>query len=291
MIYEIKNNDIKASFDSKGAELISLKDSEKTEYMWQKDEKYWDGTSPILFPIVGRVEDNSYSLNGEHYNMQIHGFLRDEEFVPVFESQEKITFSFFSDETTKSMFPFDFEFKVTYSLEGKSLSVNFEVINKGNEKMPFSIGAHPGFNIPLYKDEKFEDYEIVFEKEENASCPIVDENYKIDFSKEIKILDNEKVIKLNHELFKDDALIFENLKSVYLVLKNKNTGKGIKFEFGKFPYLLIWQAYSNDTPFLCIEPWHGMGMCSDDSDFLKKRGMIILESHKEFKIGYNITLI
>lgn len=291
MIYEIKNNDIKVSFDSNGAEIISIKDSEKTEYMWQKDKKYWDGTSPILFPIVGRVEDNRYFLNGQVYNMQIHGFLHDEEFIPIFQNQEKITFCFSSNETTKNMFPFDFEFKVTYALKGKSLFVNFDIINRGNEKMPFSIGAHPGFNVPLYKNENFEDYEIVFEKEENGVCPIVDENYKIDFSKERKILDNEKVLKLNHELFKNDALIFQNLKSEYLILQNKNTGKGIKFEFKDFPYLGMWQAYSNDTSFLCIEPWHGIGMCSDDSDFLKKRGMIILENKKEFEIGYNITLI
>lgn len=291
MIYEIKNTGVIVSADSKGAELVSLIDYSGIEYMWQKDEKYWDGCSPVLFPIVGRLEEGKYFFDGKSYDMPLHGFLRGKEFKLIHKSDNKMMFSFSSDEDTKKIYPFDFNFIITYTLEEYSLNVKFEITNTGNEKMPFSVGAHPGFNVPLQKNERFEDYRIIFEKEENTSCPQVDENYIIDFSKEKKILNNEKVLMLDHELFKNDALIFHDLKSEYLILESIKSGRGVKIDFKKFPYLGVWQFYSDDTPFLCIEPWHGMGMCSDDTDFLNKRGMICLEKGKTFSIDYEITII
>lgn len=291
MIYEIKNTGVIVSVDSKGAELVSLIDYSGIEYMWQKDEKYWDGCSPVLFPIVGRVENGRYMIDGKSYDMPIHGFLRDKEFRLIHKNENKMVFSFSSDEDTKRIYPFDFNFIITYTLDEYSLNVKFEITNTGNEKMPFSVGAHPGFNIPLQRNESFEDYRIIFEKQENASCPKIDENYKIDFSSEENILNNEKALKLNHELFKNDALVFHDLNSEYLILESRKSGRGLKFEFKKFPYLGIWQSYGNDTPFLCIEPWHGMGMCSDDTEFLKKRGMISLDEGKTFSIDYTVTVI
>ena len=78
MNYEIKNEHIKVKIKSFGAELNSLqKIDEDLEYIWQGDSKYWNRHSPILFPIVGRLKNDSYFYKNQKYNMSQHGFARD----------------------------------------------------------------------------------------------------------------------------------------------------------------------------------------------------------------------
>jgi galactose mutarotase-like enzyme len=47
------------------------------EFLWQKDNRYWTGQAPVLFPIVGGLPDNCYLLGEQTYEMKTHGFARD----------------------------------------------------------------------------------------------------------------------------------------------------------------------------------------------------------------------
>lgn len=81
MNYIIKNDYIQATINSYGAQLNSLKKiDESLDYIWCADEKYWNRSSPILFPIVGKLKDNEYIYNNKTYKMNQHGFARDKEF-------------------------------------------------------------------------------------------------------------------------------------------------------------------------------------------------------------------
>ena len=87
--------------------------------------------------------------------------------------------------------------------------------NTGSEPLPFCVGGHPGFNLPIAEGEVFEDYDIVFEKPETQKCPEIDlKECLIDFDKVTYTLDDENVIPLQHSLFYRDALVFSNLESV-----------------------------------------------------------------------------
>ena len=79
--YTLKNTQISIEVDTLGAELKSLKKiTTGTEYMWDAKPEYWKRTSPVLFPIVGSLNNGSYRYEGKEYPMSQHGFARDMEF-------------------------------------------------------------------------------------------------------------------------------------------------------------------------------------------------------------------
>ena len=59
-----------------GAELQSVQLGGH-EFLWQGDPAYWGRRAPILFPIVGKVADDTLRIDGHEYTMKQHGFARD----------------------------------------------------------------------------------------------------------------------------------------------------------------------------------------------------------------------
>mgnify|MGYP000193294247 FL=1 len=289
MNYEIKNEFIKAKIKSFGAELNSLqKCGEELEYIWQGDSKYWNRHSPILFPIVGRLKDDSYFYKNQKYNMTQHGFARDKEFELVKNEADFIEFRLKSDEKTLEIYPFSFELYLSYKLEKNSLIVSYKVINKSDDKMFFSIGAHPAFNWCLKEDEKKEDYFLEFENIKETKRYFLNDLGLVYKNEDLKIIDNK--IALNEELFKNDALVFEDFNIKTLTLKNSKNENFVKLNFEKFPYLGIWSKPSG-APFICIEPWFGV---ADDENsnqnFEDKKGIITLQKDEIFSCFYSIEI-
>ena len=289
MNYEIKNEHIKVKIKSFGAELNSLqKIDEDLEYMWQGDSKYWNRHSPILFPIVGRLKNDSYTYQNQKYNMTQHGFARDKEFEVIKNEVDFIEFRLKSDEKTLEIYPFSFELYLSYKLEKNSLIVSYKVINKSDDKMLFSIGAHPAFNWTLKEDEKKENYFLEFENIKETKRYFLNDKGLVYDSVDLKIIDNK--IALNEELFKNDALVFEDLNIKTLTLKNSINENYIKLNFENFPYLGIWSKPTG-APFICIEPWFGV---ADDENsnqnFEDKKGIITLEKDEIFSCFYIIEI-
>ena len=289
MNYEIKNEHIKVKIKSFGAELNSLqKIDEDLEYIWQGDSKYWNRHSPILFPIVGRLKNDSYTYQNQKYNMTQHGFARDKEFEVIKNEVDFIEFRLKSDEKTLEIYPFSFELYLSYKLEKNSLIVSYKVINKSDDKMLFSIGAHPAFNWTLKEDEKKENYFLEFENIKETKRYFLNDKGLVYDSVDLKIIDNK--IALNEELFKNDALVFEDLNIKTLTLKNSINENYIKLNFENFPYLGIWSKPTG-APFICIEPWFGV---ADDENsnqnFEDKKGIITLEKDEIFSCFYIIEI-
>ena len=70
-LFQISNDKITIQVDSMGAELKSLKDvATGREYMWHADPQYWKRTSPVLFPIVGSLNNGSYQYDGKEYVLE-----------------------------------------------------------------------------------------------------------------------------------------------------------------------------------------------------------------------------
>ena len=289
MNYEIKNEHIKAKIKSFGAELNSLqKIDENLEYMWQGDSKYWNRHSPILFPIVGRLKNDSYTYQNQKYNMTQHGFARDKEFEVIKNEVDFMEFRLKSDEKTLEIYPFSFELYLSYKLEKNSLIVSYKVINKSDDKMLFSIGAHPAFNWTLKEDEKKEDYFLEFENIKETKRYFLNDKGLVYDSVDLKIIDNK--IALNEELFKNDALVFNDFKIKTLTLKNSNNENFVKLNFENFPYLGIWSKPSG-APFLCIEPWFGVADDeSSNQNFEDKKGIITLQKDETFSCFYSIEI-
>ena len=289
MNYEIKNEYIKAKIKSFGAELNSLqKCAEELEYIWQGDKEFWARHSPILFPIVGRLKNDSYFYKNQKYNMSQHGFARDKEFEIVEKKDDFIEFRLKSDEKTLEIYPFSFELYLSYKLEKNSLIVSYKVINKSDDKMLFSIGAHPAFNWTLKEDEKKENYFLEFENIKETKRYFLNDKGLVYDSVDLKIIDNK--IALNEELFKNDALVFEDLNIKTLTLKNSINENYIKLNFENFPYLGIWSKPTG-APFICIEPWFGVADSFDSSKNLEdKKGIITLLKDEIFSSFYSIEI-
>lgn len=279
----ISNSTLSASIKHSGAEIFSLKNKDNKEYIWEGNPDFWGKHSPILFPIVGTLKNNIYTINGKEYQLPRHGFARDMEFKLINESENSATFSLESNEETLKKYPFEFELQLIYTLEETSLHIEYKVINKGNSKMPFSIGAHPAIALP----EDFKNYALEFEKEETLKYYLLENDLISNQTKVLETKDN--LIPLNYKLFENDALIFKTLESNSLTIL-ENLKPYIKVDFKDFPSLGIWTK--EQAPFICIEPWLGYSDTAENSgDLFEKEGILILEANQTFNSKFSIKIL
>lgn len=252
-IFVLSNNEIEISVRAHGAELISLKEcANGRQFIWNANPKYWNASSPILFPFVGRLIDAEYRYKGKTYKMPIHGFARNYNFELSEKTSDALWFSLTSNPETKKIYPFDFELKCGYILHGKSVDVCWEVNNKSNETMYYSIGGHPGFVCPETVDRAscFIDFHTT-----DAKRKFVDDK---GFSTErIETVPLEgSCLQLKNEFFANDAIILENNQTQHLTLLSPEKKPYIDVKFDA-PLFGVWTPADSDAPFVCIEPWYG----------------------------------
>jgi galactose mutarotase-like enzyme len=288
MQHILSNDFIEVSIKEFGAELNSLKKrNEPLEYIWQGDEKYWNRHAPILFPIVGKLLDNEYIYENKTYKLGQHGFARDKLFEVFVKEDDYICFKLESSNDTLEIYPFYFELYLGYKLIKNSLEISYKVVNKSQKKMPFSIGAHPAFYWPLEKEKK-ENYYFEFENtKELERLPLTVAG--ISNKKEIIKLENNK-LALNEGLFKDDALVIQNLENKTITFKNSQDNKSIKMSFEGFPYLGLWSKPTG-APFICIEPWCGVAdFIGHNKKLEDKKEIITLLENEIFQSSYTISI-
>ena len=227
----IKNDFAAVVCQTYGAELLSYQTAEGKEYVWQKDAAYWGKASPVLFPFVGPVP-NPVIIHGKSYEMPRHGFVKDAEFEIAEQGEDFVTLKTGTSEFTSSVYPYDFEFTVTFRLNGAALDVIYGVVNKSGEEMPFLIGGHPGFFCPMEEGEHFTEYMLHFEDEDKED------------------------VHLNYRMFDNDAIFFEDFKQHTVKLIHQETKKGLRFDFPDYMSVAFWTPVKKDAPFLCFEPWN-----------------------------------
>lgn len=291
MEYIIENEYLSVAVSSLGAELMSIKSKQSgIEYLWQGDKKYWGGRAPNMFPICGRLWEGKYTYYGKEYSMPNHGIARASEFTLKCAEKSKITLALISNDKTKEMYPFDFEYNVTLSLSESTLSVTYTVINTDSRELIFALGGHPAFNVPITNDTSFEDYFVEFDKECNA--------IRVDFSPACFCTGNDKPyiesgtkrIDLKHSLFDDDAIFLYNT-SKKITLASKKSEHSVTLCFDKMKYVGLWHAPKTDAPYICIEPWSSIPAADGVVDeLLTKAQMNHLPSGYTYKNTYTIEI-
>jgi galactose mutarotase-like enzyme len=272
------------SIDKMGAELISVKDKlTDYEFMWQADAKIWPRYAPVLFPFVGKSASNQILHCGKVYEMGQHGFARDNDFEISELYTDLVTFTLKSEPGRFPQYPFEFMFSITYQVLGDDLKITYKTINSGESEMFFSVGAHPGFALPIAN---LSEYEIRFNQRENLETHLLSSGL---FSGEKEtLLENGNILPLNKEIFEKDALVFKNLNSNSIELKHIHSNFGIKMDFSGFPYLGIWAKVPNED-FICLEPWQGL---ADKFDFTgeisEREGIIKLLPGETHELSYTI---
>ncbi len=285
----VENDFIKISAREYGAELTSLFDKRNnTEHLWQANPDVWGWHAPVLFPVVGRCLNDAIIVDGVSYKMEKHGFARKSNFKLLELGETRMVFSLKWSEDTLKIYPYKFELLIAYRLAVNRLHVSYEVVNHDNKPICFSIGGHPAFAVPFLSNEHYEDYYLEFEQIEEANRYYINEDGFFDGRKDISLA-NTNILPLKSNMFRDDALIFKNLKSHTVNIKSKKNEHYLSVDFNGFNQLGLWAKVG--APYVCIEPWLG---CADTAgnaiEFKHKEGIISLEEKGEFAVSFAVEI-
>jgi galactose mutarotase-like enzyme len=270
--------------NKKGAELASvLQLNNQFEFMWNADALVWNRHAPVLFPIVGKLNDNKVLIDNNLFEMGQHGFARDCNFNLALKTETELQFLLQSNAQTLLKYPFDFELYIIYGFTSvaNQLKITYKIINKSTDKMPFSIGAHPAFRLPVAN---LNEYEIDFFDVDSIERHLLLDGLFINKT-EILPLINHK-LDLNEQVFEKDAIVLKKCISKTVSLNHKNSNFKVSCSFTNFSDLGIWAKKGNNN-FVCLEPWLGY---ADDfgfkGDINIKKGIIKLPKGDIFKVSY-----
>ncbi|MDB5010604.1 MAG: aldose 1-epimerase family protein [Mucilaginibacter sp.] len=285
----IQNDHYKIAIRTQGGELTSFySKSTGIEHLWQADTDIWPWYAPTLFPIVGALNNNQLLVDGQAYPMARHGFNRQSELLLLESDAQSAKFSLPYCEKTLEVYPYKFDFQIHYDLIDTALRVTYKVINLDKKDIYFSVGGHPGFNVPFNKGEQYEDYYLEFEAEEKLYAHLLSSEGTFTGETQLVQMDGNK-LPLNRDLFINDALVFKNMKSRMVTIKSTKHDQSLSVEFPHFNYLGIWAKTGGD--FICIEPWLG---CADtqgkQTDISQKEGIQKLNVGHVFESAFFISL-
>lgn len=284
MVHYIENDFLKVGVKEFGCELTTvISKNNSNEYLWQGDKSVWYGQSPILFPIVGRLIEDSYYLNGKKYSMPKHGFARKMQWTLLNKEEDNMSLILSETEETLKVYPYEFDLIVTFTLIDNKLKVNHCVVNKNDTDMYFSLGAHPGFNCEIGD-------KLVFDENETLDTEKIDLEFSLRLPETVKILNNDKEIIITKNIFDEDALILHDIKSKNITLMHKNGKNTVKFDMGGSPYLGIWAK--PNAPYVCIEPWFGVNDSFEKKeDFSQKDAINKLPAEEIFNFAWEAEFI
>ncbi len=280
--YTLKNDHYTIAVNSFGAELKSFT-YQNEEYLYAGDTKYWGKSSPVLFPIVGKLKDNSYTYQGKDYSLPIHGLARDNLFSLVHQSENELAFRLRHSSQSLSIYPFSFELTLTYRLKADRLVINYQV--SSSEDILFSLGAHPAFLLKAEIDDSY----IKFSESENSNSLALDIPSGC-ISDQSLVRLNSNQLDLHQRIFEKDAVIFKDVNSNEVSLHNTVNKKSVSVKFDGFEYIAFWAPL--DAPFVCIEPWCGIADHVDSNQKLEDKPAIIkLNKDQIFSRSLEISIV
>jgi galactose mutarotase-like enzyme len=252
-VITIAGDGLSASINPLGAELSSLRDGQGRDLLWNGDPAVWAGRAPILFPIIGTLNRDTYHVDGKAYSLPRHGFARRRNFSVIESGADLVAFRLEADDETRMVYPFDFRLNLVFSISGARLKIGAELVNTGSEDLPASFGYHPAFLWPLPYGAPRAEHRIVFEMDEPGPLRLLDKAGLLHHAPLKSPIENRS-LSLRDDLFMNDALIFTELQSRSVTY---GTGEGLrlKIDFPDTPHLGIWSKPG--APFVCIEPWQG----------------------------------
>jgi len=281
----LENERLRATVAVKGAELQSLINKETgLEYMWSGDAAFWPKYSPVLFPIVGLLKDETYYYKDIPYHLPRHGFARECIFTAEKTNDSEVVFTLTQDEQTLAVYPFAFTLRLRYRLNDNALSCTYEVYNPGSEVLLFSVGAHPAFAVPLTKDTSYTDYYLQFNATETLQRWKLD-NSLITTPELLPTINN--TLPLQQSLFYEDAIVLKHMQSNSITLSCTKHQHGLHFTFHDFPFFGIWAA--KDAPFVCLEPWCGIAdSVTHNQQLTEKEGINELAANAHWQRTWSV---
>lgn len=137
-----------------------------SEVLWSEDDfpsgqcKPSHSGIPILFPFPGRLRGSHLAYEGQTYPLgsddgrgnAIHGFVLNRPWRVVERLPHRAVGEFHASIDEPGLnrrWPADFRLTMAYELRGNSLTAEIQVQNPGPGRLPFGLGLHPYFRVPL----------------------------------------------------------------------------------------------------------------------------------------------
>lgn len=277
-----------AAVDPAGAQLSVLRDATGRDLLWNGDPAYWTGRAPILFPIVGTLNEGEYRWRGKRHALSRHGFARGRDFEVLRQDDEVVHLRLTSDEESLKVYPFHFELDLVYCIDGPLFMIEAIVRNMGDEPLPASLGFHPALRWPLPYGAPRDDHFLEFEVDEPAPIRRLDAKGLLTDTRYPTPVAGKR-LALDDELFGPDVVIFDHLQSRSLTY-GAATGPRIRVRFPDVTHLGLWTKPG--AGFLCIEPWKGV---SDPAgfagEFSEKPGVFLVEPGEEQSLPMTFELV
>ena len=286
---ELKNEQLTIVISEVGAELQSIKDVNGKEYLWQADPNYWPRHSPILFPIVCSVNNDTYRVEGKEYHLPRHGFARDTDFKLIAQSKRKVTFALESSEETKKVYPYDFTLSVSYVLDANKIGVIWHVHNTDTREIHFQIGGHPAFNVPGMKTGENQYGRIRLDNEESLDGlkSYIDGSHEMT---EVPVEAEQGIIEFTDNTWRNDSVKIHKSQVHRAELLGPDGEPEVTVDF-RTPVIAFWSPFQKNAPFVCIEPWYGLGDPRGfEGEFKDKPLMNHLQPGASFMAEYTITI-
>lgn len=290
MLHTIKNSCLTVTAAEKGAELQSILGKDGTEYLWQGDPAYWSDRALNIFPYVARLNEGKYYLDGKLHEMEIHGLAPYCMFRLVENSGKCMVLELLSDEDTFKKYPRQFSFRVIYRLSGNALEITYEVQNLDERTMYFGLGGHPGFNVPLTKGKRFEEYRLRF----SQRC----EPQRVEFTPDCFVtgrrtsypLADGAVLDLSHDLFDEDAIVLTDAAHS-VTLESAGDPHSVTVTYPGMRYLGLWHWPGTAAPYVCIEPWCSLPASAGGITVMEEqKDLIVLPAGEVYRNKWTITV-
>jgi len=284
----LASGELTAQINPLGAQLSTLRDAAGTDLLWDGNPAIWAGRAPLLFPIVGSLNGGSYRLGQDRYRLSRHGFARTSRFRVTASEPTRATFSLSADESSRLIYPFEFQLDVEFELTASTLSIESRVSNRGSDLMAASLGYHPALRWPLPYGQARSEHFIGFEADEPAPARRLDAEGLLDPKLEVTPILHRR-LTLDDALFRNDALIFDCIRSRHVIYGAAH-GPQIRVSFPDSPYLGLWTKPGAN--FICIEPWNGIADPQGFlGDFLNKPGVFLLQPGAQTCIKIALSLL
>lgn len=285
MLITIKNDKLSLTVDTHGAQMMSICSSEGLEYLWQGDPAVWSDRAPTLFPVIGRLWKKKHLVNGREYPMGIHGFTANADFLPLVNEGNRLSLALCPSKEIESQYPYDLCLQISYLLHENQVIITTKVGNMGEEEMPFALGGHPGFRVPMVEGEDFTDYRLEFTKPcHPVRIGFTDPDVLLSGEDRPFPLEEDRFLLLNHRMFDEDAIILKDV-SREVTLRSLKSGRGVTVTYPQMPYVGFWHMPGTDAPYVCLEPWTSLpgrqGIVEDlscRSDYLRLEPQGIYEN-------------
>ena len=154
----------------------------------------------------------------------------------------------------------------------------------------FQIGGHPAFNVPGMKEGENQYGRIRLDNQEpmDALHSYLDGSHDMD---EVPFVEAENgIMEFSNNTWRNDSIKIHKCQLHRAELLGPDGKPEVTVDF-RTPVIAFWSPYDKQAPFVCIEPWYGIGDPRGfNGEFKDKPLMNHLQPGASFMSEYVITI-